>query len=353
MEFDLANGPEPQDTVLSVPSDILLQLAEQAEKRVDAIKAIMKATLRATEAKDWIRIGETLYLQATGASSIARVMYVSWQIDSKSKIYDDDKSGHYSYIFRGKFFFAGAEIDAFGMRSTRDDFFTGVKNPKKPQDIDERDVMQAAYTNCMNKGIKTILPSLRNVTPEMLTEAGIDISKIKGYGFNSSKGVEMSAEAQFQKSEIERMLRAGYGEQWIVGLKKHTAFEKKDGSRFEGHSDINKISEKQMPHTFKSVKSGYEKWLAKQKDNNQAGQPVTEGGSPDTASDPSVSKDNDLISDAQVKRMYTMSGGDNKLVKFVIGSHGYGSGKDVRKADYDAICDEITEMLRGDDHEGG
>ena len=60
---------------------------------------------------------------------------------------------------------------------------------KKPDEIDERDVKMAAYTNCMNNGIKRLIPNLRNIDVATLERAGLDVSKIGGSTFKSgSKG---------------------------------------------------------------------------------------------------------------------------------------------------------------------
>lgn len=251
---------------LTLNSDQLLYIAEQAEKRVTAINTVMKASLKMTTHLDWVKIGGVPYLQETGSSKIASLMGVSWQIAPPQKVYDEDGSGHYVYRTSGKFYFAGRETEAMGLRSTHDEFFIGrAGNPnkpqKKPQDVNERDVMQAAYTNCLNNGIKRTIPGLRNITMEHLKESGIDISKIKGYDFNTSAPVEMSSDNQGKLLEIERMLKEMCGnDKWKAGLKKITAFKGRDGSEVSGKDDINKLSEKMIPVIYGKVKSEYEKW---------------------------------------------------------------------------------------------
>lgn len=47
----------------------------------------------------------------------------------------------------------------------------------------------AAYTNCMNNGIKRLIPGLRNIDVSELEKAGLDPNKINGYTFKTgSKG---------------------------------------------------------------------------------------------------------------------------------------------------------------------
>ena len=50
-----------------------------------------------------------------------------------------------------------------------------------------------------------------------------------------------------------------------------------------------------------------------------------------------------VISEAQAKRMYAISGGDADLCKRVIAKYGYKSSKEVKWEDYEAICDEVVE----------
>ena len=50
-----------------------------------------------------------------------------------------------------------------------------------------------------------------------------------------------------------------------------------------------------------------------------------------------------IISEAQAKRMYAVSGGDADLCKKIIAKYGYKSSKEVKYSDYEAICDEIVE----------
>lgn len=57
-----------------------------------------------------------------------------------------------------------------------------------------------------------------------------------------------------------------------------------------------------------------------------------------------------IISEAQAKRMYAISGGDADLCKKIIAKYGYKSSKEVKYSDYEAICDEIVDE-RGRENE--
>ena len=274
-EYAVAQANQGQG--LSLGNADIFHLADRADKSVDAINTITKAALRLTTPLDWVNIGGKPYLQETGASKIATLMRVNRRVLPPTKQYDPDGSGHYTYSTMGEFEFAGMSITAFGMRSTRDEFFIGSasatmkdkdgnivpKPQKKPQDVDERDVMQAAYSNCVNRGIKELIPGLRNISMEQLAAAGIDTSKVSGYGFNSAAPAEMSSEAKDQRADIERMLKEMCGEEkWIKGLQKITAWTTKDGKEMKGKTSVNAITENAMPVVYGKVKAEYEKWKA-------------------------------------------------------------------------------------------
>ena len=53
----------------------------------------------------------------------------------------------------------------------KDEFFGGKPGKRKAVDeIPERNVRQAAYTNCINNGIKRIIPGLRGIDLKTLEE---------------------------------------------------------------------------------------------------------------------------------------------------------------------------------------
>lgn len=184
---------EMESEISILDNDQLIQMAEQAERRVEAINRIMNAALKVTNVKDWVLIGGTPYLQETGATKVARLFGIGWQIKDGFPQIETDPDGHFTYTYEMIFRMGKVEIDATGSRSSKDDFFTGKKEPKKPQDIDKRDVKMSAYTNCLNNGIKRILPGLRNLSAEDMKNAGLDVGKMNGYTF---KGTSKNATTQ-------------------------------------------------------------------------------------------------------------------------------------------------------------
>lgn len=187
------------DTEISMLSnDNLLAMAEQAERRIEAIKRIMNASLKITNEKDWILIAGTPYLQESGATKVARLFGIGWKLIGEP-ILETESDGHFTYTYKAEFVMGNITIEATGSRSSKDDFFTGKTNPKAPQDIDKRDVKMSAYTNCINNGIKRILPGLRNLTAEDMQNAGLDCGKMQGYSFKgNSKNANKVANGDFK-----------------------------------------------------------------------------------------------------------------------------------------------------------
>ncbi len=168
--------------ILDTSTDNIMYLAEKADKMITAMNKIMSAALKITSEHDWTLIGGKPYLQESGATKVARLFGISWKI-GEPKI-ECDTEGYKTFTYKGRFEMRGQFIECEGSRSMKDDFFGGKPDARKPVDeISERNVRQAAYTNCINNGIKRIIPGLRGIDARTLEEAGIDTGKIKGYTF--------------------------------------------------------------------------------------------------------------------------------------------------------------------------
>jgi len=53
----------------------------------------------------------------------------------------------------------------------------------------------------------------------------------------------------------------------------------------------------------------------------------------------------DCITEGQAKRIFAMSKGNAQLVKEIIMKYGYTSSKDIKKSDYDSICNDISSKV--------
>jgi hypothetical protein len=163
---------------ISIADDFLIQVAEQAERRIDAVIKIKKVALKVTNARDWTDQNGNPYLQVSGAEKVANLFNMSWRIDEPT--YEEDPDGHYTYSYKGYFSLGSRTTEAEGSRSSQDGFFKqysyGEKERKEisiSERTNKRDVRMAALTNLLGNGITRIL-GIRNLTWEDLQEfAGI------------------------------------------------------------------------------------------------------------------------------------------------------------------------------------
>ena len=174
-------GIEKYGAIPAIADDRIMEIAQQAERRIEAINKIKRISLRVTGYYDWTDQGGKPYMQVSGAEKVARLFGVSWRIDEPALQWEDD--GHFSYTYKGYFSMGATEIEAIGTRSSRDPFFSVKKETAiPPGEIDKGDVKKAAYTNCIGNGVSRIL-GIRNLTWEDLEGVGIDRSKISKIGY--------------------------------------------------------------------------------------------------------------------------------------------------------------------------
>jgi len=198
---------QQEATVPMLSSDLLVTIAEQAEKRIEAIKKIKTVALKVTNANDWVDQNGRPYLQASGAEKVARVFGISWRIQEPE--YQEFEDGHFQYTYKGEFSLGDITIEAIGSRSSRDGFFSvrykkdengnSVKIEIPPSEIDKGDVKKAAYTNLLGNGICRLL-GIRNLTYEDLKEVGITKEMITRFEYKTNeKSSTPITEAQRRK----------------------------------------------------------------------------------------------------------------------------------------------------------
>lgn len=254
-------------SVTGLDNDNILAMAEQAEKRIEAINKIKQVALRVTNAHDWTDQGGKPYMQVSGAEKVARLFGISWRIDEPQLIVEE--TGHFEFTYKGYFSMGNVEIEAIGTRTSKDDFFSwGGKKP--PSEIDRGDVKKAAYTNCVGNGITRLL-GIRNLTWEDLAAAGINKD---GIGKVEYKKAEMSTEAKDQRAEIGRMIlemAKGDKEAASQELEAYTSFVGRDGKTVPGKKKLEDLSEKMIPVTYGKVKKAYDEWKKGATDGGDTG----------------------------------------------------------------------------------
>lgn len=159
--------------VPAIADDSLMMIAQQAERRIDAVIKIKQMALKVTNASDWVDQNGKPYILVSGSEKVANLFNMSWRIEEPTV--EEESDGNYTFTYRGTFSISGRSIGVEGSRSSKDPFFkkyewnNGVKTEKPISAIDRRDVKMAAYTNLLGNGITRIL-GIRNLTYEDLAK---------------------------------------------------------------------------------------------------------------------------------------------------------------------------------------
>lgn len=206
----MSNNLEVYDVDTPVfADDNLLEIAKQAEARIDAVIAIKKTALKVTNPGDWTDQNGKPYLQASGAEKIANLFNISWRIEEP--VMDTEEDGTITFNYRGTFSLRGRSIQVDGSRSSRDEFFkkyvweNGKKVGEKP--LDRRDLRMAALTNLLGNGITRLL-GIRNLTYADLQQfAGITQDQIGKVEYKKGGQKPPTSEPQ-RKSEKKEEKKA-------------------------------------------------------------------------------------------------------------------------------------------------
>lgn len=256
-------GLATQDNGLPVlTDDTLIHIAEQAEKRIDAVIKIKQVALKVTNANDWVDQQGRPYLMASGSEKIANLFNISWRINEP--LIDEERDGTVTFTYKGEFTLAGRSIEVEGSRSSRDEFFkkyfydaSGKRQGEKP--LDRRDLKMAAMTNLLGNGITRLL-GIRNLTYEDLEKfAGIKKDQIKGVKYRGTdekkdpikppqeKKAEAKAETKSDgdargklKAELEAYCTGDTGMMNDV-IKECSSFEKNGELKFFSLEDIDAV----------------------------------------------------------------------------------------------------------------
>ena len=167
----MENEKKEEKFEIALSNDRLIEVAQRAEQRIEAVVKMKRIALKVTNKNDWIDESGKPYLTVSGSEKVARVFGVSWTIDEP--VYEEDESGHYTYTYTGIFSFEGVGIQAIGTRSSKDPFFSkSYGKDVLPANINKPNVKKAAYTNLLGNGITRLL-GIRNLTYGDLEIVGI------------------------------------------------------------------------------------------------------------------------------------------------------------------------------------
>ena len=166
---------EPQGAYAPAPlrDDQLLEVARNAEERIEAVNKIkLLVVTKMTNKNDWSNQGGKPYLWGSGAEKVGLGFGVTYK-PTKDPVKVDLGGGHYRWEYNMKFTLKGVFIEMMGSRDSKDPFFSNKNGREVPSsEVDEGDVKKAAHTNCIARGVTTLL-GIRNLSWEDLAQGGI------------------------------------------------------------------------------------------------------------------------------------------------------------------------------------
>jgi hypothetical protein len=239
--------------------DRLLATAEKMSRNLTKLK---KYALTLTKPKDWCLFGETLHMRVQAAEDIASKVGISWpsvdqtgsQLIIKEKI--NIANGHYAYIYSGEFWWFGRRITAQGKAASNKPFFAKRGDEIIPADeVDEPNVMQAAYSNLIVNGVRRVT-GLHNVDLDDLKEH-INIEAIPKVSFKEEfKKAPMDESGKKQIEWLNQFLTRLVGDEvdkkqaW---LEKETTWKNKEGKQIPGKKSLKDLSVKQIPFVYRNA----------------------------------------------------------------------------------------------------
>lgn len=182
-----------------VPTPLEVELdSQKAIARISAIGNVIegcaKVSIQRTNPKDWVRMGESFYLQATGAQKIRPIWGIYYRDRQVTK--ESNPDGSYAYIVTGKVgskvldqLYGEVVVEIDGGRSSSDAFFT--KGNREP---DPMDIRKAALANWEARAVTALL-GLKNMDAEDLRKNGISVQAVAGFEFK--KGSEGGGKTEF------------------------------------------------------------------------------------------------------------------------------------------------------------
>lgn len=182
----------PIAEIVATPTAIEIQLdSQKSVSRIHSINQVIdgavKVSLQRTNPRDWVKMGDRFYLQATGAQKLRAVFGLYYRDRRATREVNPD--GSYSYIVTGTIgsklldgLYGEVTLEIEGGRSSNDPFF--AKGNRTP---DPLDVRKASLANWEVRAVTALL-GLGNLTAEDLTKNGVNTSQIIGVEYQ--KGAE-------------------------------------------------------------------------------------------------------------------------------------------------------------------
>lgn len=253
--------PGQGQEIMQIEEGIELVIAN-AEKQVQVLEKIFAIAIQRTNQHDWTDMAGKPYLTSSGAEKLMPLFGISLFDTSSDKKYSKDEKGdYYIYAYKGTFSWKGGSIEALGACSSRDKFFAWDSHAqafKALAEVDETNIMKAAYSNMMVNGITRLL-GIRNLTWEQLEKYGIAKDKVAKVDYRNG-GVVTDEEKKKQDEVAKMLLELCYSDQEAAKkqLLEITAFKGKDGKMVTGLDNPRKLTGKRLDITHHKIKTNYE-----------------------------------------------------------------------------------------------
>lgn len=226
------------------------------EKAAELLRKLVPHSIKQTRPQDWVKMGDKVYLQATGIERVAP-LWGLWFSEPKVTREEYD-AGAFGYIVSGKIGsrFTGVEFVVEGGRSSADPFFDAFDEPK-PQGfsdlsadqkddwrrkhrlpVDPIDVRKAAVTNWMTRGA-SMLTGLRGLKPADLEANGITGVAEVNYGSGKKGGDTSPADLKAARTKLGNDFLAAVGGE--VDAAKKLLKECTAGKDFAGFDSVEGI----------------------------------------------------------------------------------------------------------------
>lgn len=190
------------------------------EAAAELLRKLTPASIKATRPQDWVKMGEKVYLQATGVERIAPLWGLYFGTPTINR--EDYEGGEFAYIVTGTIGsrFTGIEITVEGARSSSDPFFDSFDEEKTKENFwdrtseeretwkrrhrvapDPMDVRKAAVTNWMTRGA-SMLTGLRGLMPRDLEDNGIKGVASVEYGKGQKGGATATGDLTARRTAL-------------------------------------------------------------------------------------------------------------------------------------------------------
>ena len=280
---ELAVLDEPKNTGIIPVSEYfnLMPDPSKVAERADLTKGMLTGLTRVVSPCNITDFGGKPYFDHLACERIAKIVGLVIKFNETEdgridyeKVVEDAATNKYTIYLMGRIYYAGREQDyelQEGSSCSFDDWYSQYQNTEWTEDengkkhkkvlnanaLPESKVREKARANLIQRLVKKFLGL--DFTWEELQAAGIDRTKCKGFTFSGNKGADNTQTLDKKKAVWDKLVEICNGNIELAkkSLQKLTSFEKKDGTMFDGYTDINKVSEKMLPNLIKKVDEKY------------------------------------------------------------------------------------------------